>query len=80
MWRYSVATLAGLACWHPQTTYAGLKKSLQQEWAFVQRVTPGIGMTFQSLEDELWDTFLPELFQGAKSQIPGRDITVLLVK
>ena len=67
-----MATLAGVACHHPQTKYAGLQKSLQKEWFFVQRVTLGTGMEFQVVEDELRDTFLPALFQGATSQISGR--------
>ena len=71
-WRDSVATLAGVARRHPQTAYAGLQKSLQQEWAFVQSITLGIGMAFQEVEDELQDTFLLALFQGATSHIPGR--------
>ena len=37
-------------------------------------------MAFKLVGDELWDTFLPALFQGAMSQIPGRAITGLLVK
>ena len=79
-WRDSVATLAGVVCRHPQTAYAGLKKSFHQEWAFVQRVTPGIGMAFKAVEDELQYTFLPSLFQGATSQIPGSAITGLPIK
>ena len=75
-----MATLAGVAHWHPQTTYTGLKKYLQQECAFLQRVTPGIGMAFQTVEDELQDTLLPALFQGAMSQILGIEITGLPVK
>ena len=39
-WEESVKTLAGVDRKHPQFAYAGLQKSLQQEWAFVQRVTP----------------------------------------
>ena len=31
----------------PKTAYAGLQKSLQQEWDFMQRVTPYIGMALQ---------------------------------
>ena len=46
----------------------------------MQRVTPGIGMAFQTVEDNLRDTFLPALFHGATSQIPRRAITGLLVK
>ena len=52
-WRDLVATLEGVAHWHLQTAYVGLQKSLQQEWAFVQHITPGIGMEFQAVEDEL---------------------------
>ena len=65
---------------HPQTAYAGLQKSLQQEWAFVQSVTPVKRMAFQPVEDELQEIFLPSLFWGATSQIPGREITGLPVK
>ena len=66
-WRDSVATLAGVAHRYPQTTYVGMQNSLQKEWAFVQRVTPDIGTAFQSVKDELLDTFLPDIFQGATS-------------
>ena len=38
-WAESVWTLAGVARKHPQYAYAGLQKSLRQEWSFVQRVT-----------------------------------------
>ena len=34
-WAESVRTLAGVSRKHPQSAYAGLQKSLQQEWAFV---------------------------------------------
>ena len=78
-WRDSVATLVGVACRQPHTTYTGLQKSLQQEWAFVQRVTPDIGIYFQAVEYKLRYTFLPALFQGATSQIPGEAITGMLV-
>ena len=46
-WWYLVATLAGVAHQHLKTAYAGLQKSLQQEWDFMQRVTPYIGMALQ---------------------------------
>ena len=39
-WKESVAILAGVSLKHPRFAYAGLQNSLQQEWAFVQRVTP----------------------------------------
>ena len=45
----------------------------------MQRFNLGIGMAFQVVEDELRDTFLPALFQGATSQIYRRQITGLPV-
>ena len=47
-WAESVKTLSGVACNHPQSAYAGLQKSLQHYWTFVQQVTP-----------EIWDNFVP---------------------
>ena len=75
-----MATLAGVARRLPQTAYTGLQKSLYQEWDFVQRVSPDIGVDFQVVEDELQDILLPALLKGATSEILGRAITVLLVK
>ena len=45
-WTESVDILAGVSQKHPQSSYAGLQKSLQQEWAFVQPVTPGVSDAF----------------------------------
>ena len=75
-----MATLAGMACRHPQTAYAVLQNSLQEEWSFVQRVTLDIGMAFQVVEDVLREIFLPALFQGAMTHIPGRAINGLTFK
>ena len=79
-WAESVKTLVGVALKHPQSAYAGLQKSLQQEWAFVQRVTPGIGEEFGPVEEEIAKAFLPELFVGVGDGAPGREITRLPVK
>ena len=49
---------------HPQTAYAGLKKSLQKEWYFFQRVTPDIGESFLPVEKDMEKSFLPALFRG----------------
>ena len=46
-WEGGIGMLAGVTCKHPQAAYAGLQKSLQQEWAFVQHATQGIGKEFQ---------------------------------
>ena len=55
-WTESVAILAGVAPKHPQSAYAGLQKSLQQEWALVQRVTLGVGDYFGRVETALKET------------------------
>ena len=39
-WVAGVNCLAGFSREFPQTTYAGLTMSLQQEWKFVRRATP----------------------------------------
>ena len=65
---------------HPQTAYAGLQKSFQQDWAFVQRVTPNIGNTFGPVVEALQDYFLLSLFQGAGEGVPGQGVTFLTVK
>ena len=46
----------------------------------MQHITPDIGTLFQPVEDELRDSFLPDLFKGATYQIPGRAVTGLPVK
>ena len=45
----------------------------------MQRVAKDIVVEFQPVEEELQDTFIPALFQGSMSQIPGRLTNVLLV-
>ena len=50
---YLMATLARVARRNLKTAYVGLQKSLQQEWDFVKRITPDIGMAFQVVEDVL---------------------------
>ena len=57
-WAESVETLAGVSRNHPQSAYAGLHKSLHQEWAFVQWVTLGIGDDFGLVEKALRETFV----------------------
>ena len=36
---------------YPQSAYAGLQKSLQHKWAFLQRVLPDIGDHFEMIEE-----------------------------
>ena len=72
--------LAGVAHKHLQSAYAGLKKYLQQEWAFVQRVTPGVGEAFGPVEEALREIFVPALFRGLTEGVPERENTRLLVR
>ena len=46
----------------------------------MQRVTPGIRDDFFPVEEELRETFLPDLFQGLGEGEPGRRVTRLPVK
>ena len=70
----------GVAVWHPQTAYVELQNSLQKEWDFLQRVTPGIWTAFYTMEDDLCDELLLALFKGGTSQIPRREVTGMPVK
>ena len=69
-WTESVKLLAGVAHKHPQSTYAGLQKHLQQEWAFVQSVTPGVGDAFGLVGGVLREIFVPALFQFLREGMP----------
>ena len=79
-WTESVKLLEGVSHKHPQSSYAGLQKSLQQEWAFVDRVTPGVGDAFDPVEEALREIFVPALYKGLREGVPEREITRLPVK
>ena len=79
-WTESIVTLAGVALKNPQSAYAGLQKSFQQEWDFVQRVTPGVGAAFGPVKEALREVFIPALFWGLTEGLPTRENTRLLVK
>jgi hypothetical protein len=68
-WRDGVQALARVARRHPQTAYAGLAKSLQSEWQYVQRVAPGIGDRFAEVEEAQTKDFLPALL-GESGPVP----------
>jgi hypothetical protein len=62
-WADGVETLARVARRFPQTAYAGLAKSLQSEWQYLQRVLPDSATSFAPVEEALQKVFLPALFQ-----------------
>ena len=72
--------LSGVAQKHPQSAYTGLQKFFQQEWDFVQRVTPGVGEYFGPVEDALKETFVTALFKGLREGVPERGVTRLPIK
>ena len=62
-WVDGIKTLSRFARHFPQTAYAGLTKSLQPEWQYLQRVLPGGADVFKPVEEALATAFLPALFQ-----------------
>ena len=79
-WADSVDILARVSRKHPQSAYAGLQKSLQQEWVFVQRVTPSIGDAFGPVETARMETFVLALFEGLGNGVPERGVAHLKAK
>ena len=79
-WKESVKTLSRVDRKYLQSAYAGLQKSLQQEWTFLQKVTPDIGDNFGPVEQALRDTLIPALFQGLGEGKQGRGVTCLSLK
>ena len=79
-WEESVETLARVSRKHPQSAYAGLQNSLQQEWTSVQQVTLGIVDAFGPVEKALRETFEPALFDGLRDGVSERGVTRLPVK
>jgi hypothetical protein len=62
-WAAGVQALARVARRFPQTAYAGLAKSLQCEWQYLQRVIPDVGDSFAPIEKALVEDFFPALLQ-----------------
>ena len=60
-WVAGIHKLAKVAKRFPQTAYAGMARSLQSEWQYVQRVAPDMGPVFAPVERALCETFLPAL-------------------
>ena len=81
-WTSGILELADAAQKYPQSAYAGLQKSLQHEWAFLQRVLPDIGNHFETIEEAIADVFLPALFgeQSFDENDYRRPLTALPVR
>ena len=57
-WVEGIQKLATVAHRYPQTAYAGLVRSLQSEWMYLQRVVPDCGMALATIEEAITSTFL----------------------
>jgi hypothetical protein len=80
-WTSAVTDLAFAALSHPQTAFAGLQKSLQHEWQFIQRVIDDIGDCFFDIEAAIADIFLPALYgETLKDCTYRRNLSALPVK
>jgi hypothetical protein len=66
-WVSGIKKLSKVALRYPQTAYAGLAKSLQSEWMYLQRVTDQCGDAFAPIDKAIEEDFLPALF-GAKME------------
>jgi hypothetical protein len=79
-WVSVIRELALVAEKYPQVAYAGLQKSLQQEWQFLQRVTKNLAEEFGAIEEAIQEKFLPALFgDDITNDVPQR-IACLPVK
>ncbi len=79
-WADGALELSKIVGRHPQAAYAGLQKSLQQEWQFLQRVTSGLSDEFAVVEKALAEKFLPSLFGNGEQCDTKRQLACLPVK
>jgi hypothetical protein len=80
-WVFGIEQLASVAKRFPQAAYAGLAKSLQTEWQYLQRVLPHAGGSFRPIEAALASTFLPQLLQEPEASADTlRDLLALPVR
>jgi hypothetical protein len=79
-WVRGVKPLAKVARRYPQTAYAGLAKSLQQEWQYLQRVVPDCGAAFEPVEEAIRSVFLPALLQAAEAECQRKLTTISIRK
>ena len=63
-WSHRVRTLAKISKHYPQLVYAGLGRSLQIEWQYLQSTIPEFGSMMGPIKDSLREAFLPALFRA----------------
>jgi hypothetical protein len=84
LWTSAVTDLAFAALSHPQTAFAGLQKSLQHEWQFIQRVIDDIFLLAVYYGETLKDctyrrnlSALPVKFTGLALALPDPCFSLL---
>jgi hypothetical protein len=70
MWVDSINQLPTVMGPYPQSVYAGMQKSVQAEWTFVQRVIRDMGDKFGTIREAIYRSFLPSLL---KETLPDND-------
>jgi len=80
-WCKGVERLAQVALRFPQTAFAGLTKSLQLEWQYLQRVVPRTGRALAPIEATIANSFLPALLAEKDETIKQlREVSTLPVR
>ena len=78
-WCEAVKAIGVAAQFVPQSAYAAMQRSLQQEWQFVLRVVPDIAELFTPLETALHDDFFAKLV-GSPISSDLREYTTAPIK
>ena len=65
-WKQGVKLLGATAKKYPQTAYAGLTRSFQMEWAYLQRVLPNMAREFRAVEMQSTSTSCWPSFRAQK--------------
>ena len=74
-WADAARMLEGVTHCHLKVSYSGMQSSLQQEWNFMQCVTPDVGPLFGRVEIALREAFFPTIFQDSEENMIGHEMT-----
>ena len=72
-WLAVIEKLVLIAETQPQLSYSAYTRSVQSQWTYLQRVTPGCSSLFASVEDAIVGQLLPALF-GCEISSDERDL------
>jgi hypothetical protein len=67
-WFDIIKQLSMVAGPYPQSSYAGMQKSVQAEWTFVQRVVWDMGDKFDTIGEAMHRSFVSSLMKETKSE------------